>query len=65
MANLNTSMKQILKDIEEKQKDFEKEVTNIKINMGTVINSNYWRIEAIKHIYNVFQEEISEKFNNK
>mgnify|MGYP000143021306 FL=1 len=52
-----------LKDIQEKERDFEEEVTNIKINMGTVINSNYWRIEGIKNIYNTFQEEISEKFN--
>ena len=55
--------KTYLKDIQEKERDFEEEVTNIKINMGTVINSNYWRIEEIKNIYNTFQEEISEKFN--
>ena len=54
--------KTYLKNIEEKEKDFEKEVTNIKINTGTVINSNYWRIEGIKNIYNVFNEEIEEKF---
>lgn len=54
--------KTYLKDIQEKERDFEEEVTNIKINMGTVINSNYWRIEGIKNIYNTFQEEISEKF---
>lgn len=55
--------KTYLKDIQEKEKNFEEAVTNIKIKMGTVINSNYWRIEGIKNIYNVFQEEISEKFN--
>jgi len=55
--------KTYLKDIQEKEKNFEEEVTNIKIKMGTVINSNYWRIEGIKNVYNVFQEEISEKFN--
>lgn len=54
--------KTYLKDIEEKEKDFEEEVINIKINMGTLINANYWRIEGIKNIYNVFQEEVSEKF---
>ena len=54
--------KTYLKDIEEKEKDFEEEVVNIKINMGTLINANYWRIEGIKNIYNVFQEEVSEKF---
>lgn len=55
--------KTYLKDIQEKERNFEEEVTNIKINIGTVINSNYWRIEGIKNIYNTFQEEISEKFN--
>lgn len=55
--------KTYLKEIEEKEKNFEEEITNIKINMGTVINSNYWRIEGIKNVYNKFQEEVSEKFN--
>ncbi len=55
--------KNYLKEIEEKEKNFEKEVNNIKLRMGTVINSNYWRIEGIKNIYTVFQEEISDKFN--
>lgn len=55
--------KDYLRKIEEKEKDFEEEVTNVKVNVGTVINSNYWRIEGIKNIYKVFQEEISQKFN--
>ena len=55
--------KTYLKEIEEKEKNFEKEVNNIKLRTGTVINSNYWRIEGIKNIYTVFQEEISEKFS--
>ena len=55
--------KDYLRKIEEKEKDFEEEVTNVKVNIGTVINSNYWRIEGIKNIYKVFQEEISGKFN--
>ena len=54
--------KTYLRDIEEKEKDFEEEAVNIKINMGTLINSNYWRIEGIKNIYNTFQEEVGEKF---
>ena len=54
--------KTYLKEIQEKERDFEVEVTNIKINIGTVINSNYWRIEGIKNIYNTFQDEIGEKF---
>ena len=55
--------KTYLRDIEDKEKDFEEEATNIKINMGTLINFNYWRIEGVKNVYNTFQEEISEKFN--
>ena len=55
--------KNYLRDIEENEKDFEEEAINIKINMGTLINSNYWRIEGIKNVYNTFQEEVSEKFN--
>ena len=54
--------KTYLKDIEDKEKNFEEEVTHMKIQ-GTVINSNYWRIEGIKNLYDVFQKEVSEKFN--
>lgn len=54
--------KTYLRDIQEEEKSFEAEVTNIKINIGTVINSNYWRIEGIKHVYDVFQKEVTEKF---
>ena len=55
--------KTYLRDIEEKEKSFEQEANKVKINMGTVINSNYWRIEGIKNIYTVFQEEVSRKFD--
>lgn len=54
--------KTYLREIEDKEKNFEEEVNNVNISMGTVINSNYWRIEGIKNIYMVFQEEVSEKF---
>ena len=54
--------KTYLRNIEDKEKNFEEEVNNVNISMGTVINSNYWRIEGIKNIYNVFEEEVSEKF---
>lgn len=53
--------KTYLKNIEEKEKNFEEEVNQVNISMGTVINSNYWRIEGIKNIYEVFQKEVSEK----
>lgn len=55
--------KEYLKNIEEKEKNFEKEINNINIKTGTIINSNYWRTEEIKNIYEVFQKEVSEKFN--
>lgn len=55
--------KEYLKNIEEKEKNFEKEINSIKINASAIINSNYWRIEEIKNIYNVFKKEITEKFD--
>ena len=55
--------KSYLRLIEAKEKSFEKEVNNVNISVGTVINSNYWRIDGIKNIYNIFQEEVTEKFN--
>lgn len=55
--------KTYLKNIEDKEKNFEQEVNSIQVKMATVINSNYWRIEGIKNIYNVFQEEVTTKFN--
>ena len=54
--------KTYLRNIEDKEKNFEEEVNHVNISVGTVINSNYWRIEGIRNIYNVFQEEVSEKF---
>lgn len=51
-----------LENIENKERNFEEEVDNIKISRATVINPNYWRIEGIKNIYLVFQEELKEKF---
>lgn len=55
--------KEYLKNIEDKEKNFEKEINSIKINASAIINSNYWRIEEIKNIYNVFKKEITEKFD--
>lgn len=51
-----------LKNIEESEKTFEEEANNIKIKMGTVINSNYWRIQGVKNVYTIFQQQVSEKF---
>ena len=41
--------KEYLKNIEEKEKNFEKEINGLKIKAGTIINSNYWRIDGIKN----------------
>lgn len=54
--------KEYLKNIEDKEKNFEEEVNNIRVNSGAIINSNYWRIEEIKNIYDVFQNEVTQKF---
>ena len=54
--------KEYLKKIEEKEKNFEQEINHIKLRAGTIINSNYWRIDGIKNIYEVFQSEVSTKF---
>ena len=54
--------KQYLKNIEEKERNFEEAITNIRLNAGTIINSNYWRIDGIKNIYEVFQNEVTSKF---
>ena len=54
--------KTYLKEIEEKEKSFEKETNKIKIKTGAVINYNYWRIDEIKNIYHVFQDEVTKNF---
>lgn len=54
-----------LTNIENKEKDFEKELSNMRINSGAIINSDYWRIEEIKNIYKTFQKEVEEKFGRK
>ena len=54
--------KEYLKNREDKEKNFEEEVNNIRVNAGAIINSNYWRIEEIKNIYDVFQNEVTQKF---
>ena len=52
--------KTYLSKIEEKEKKVENEINNINIKSGAFINSNYWRIQEIRNVYEVFQNEISE-----
>ena len=42
-----------LEDLENSANEFEKEVSKLNL-LGTVINPNHWRIDAIKKIYEVF-----------
>ena len=46
--------------IEETEKSFNQEVNTIKSKsgVGAIINTNYWRIEGIKNIYEVFNEKV-------
>ena len=53
---------QYLKNIEEKEREFEKEIHNLKFDIGAIINPNYWRIEGIKNIYSVFKNEVKTKY---
>ena len=51
--------KSYLIDIEEKEAKFKKEKNKINLPVGTIMNSNYWRIEGIKNIYTVFYKDVS------
>ena len=51
-----------LTKIEETERNFNEEVHSIKANIGTIINTNYWRIDGIKNIYEVFNNEVQERF---
>ncbi len=52
-----------LRQIEEGGKNFEKELTNININTGTILNSDYWRIEGLKNVYKVFKEQVEKNYS--
>lgn len=54
--------KSYLLEMEQTEVDFQKEKDKININAGTLINSNYWRIEGIKNIYTVFYKNVSEVY---
>ncbi len=51
-----------LKNIEDRQKNFEQEASSLKTNLATVINSNYWRIDGITNIYNIFDEVVTTRY---
>ena len=51
-----------LQKIEDKERNFEDELTNSRIKKTSVINSNFWRIEGIKNVYYLFRKEVTEKY---
>ena len=61
MSNLQLDFPYLQK-IQKSEKSFEQEVNQLNLNVGAIINSNYWRINGINNVYTVFQSELKEKF---
>ena len=52
---------QYLKDLEKKSEDFERQIKKLDLPV-TIINPNYWRIEGMKKIYDVFSKNVTEEY---
>ena len=52
---------QYLKDLEKKSEDFERQIKKLNLPV-TIINPNYWRIEGMKKIYDVFSKNVTEEY---
>lgn len=50
-----------LKDLEKKSEEFEKQIKKLNLPV-TIINPNYWRIEGMKKIYDVFYKNVTEEY---
>lgn len=50
-----------LKDLEKKSEEFEKQIKKLNLPV-TIINPNYWRIEGMKRIYDVFYKNVTEEY---
>lgn len=50
-----------LKTLETKSEEFEAEIRKLKLSV-TIINPNYWRIEGMRKIYEVFNECVTEVY---
>ena len=50
-----------LKDLEQKSEEFEKQIKKLNLPV-TIINPNYWRIEGMKKIYDVFYRNVTEEY---
>ncbi len=51
-----------LGDLEEKAEDFDNEIKKLNLPV-TIINPNYWRIEGMKKIYDVFYKCVTENYD--
>ena len=51
-----------IKTLTKKAEEFDKEIKKLKISV-TVINPNYWRIEGMQKIYDVFNQAVTENYD--
>ena len=51
-----------IKTLTKKAEEFDNEVKKIKISL-TVINPNYWRIEGMQKIYDVFNQAVTQNYD--
>ena len=52
---------QYLKDLEKKSEEFDRQIKKLNLPV-TIINPNYWRIEGMKKIYDVFSKNVTEEY---
>ena len=50
-----------LKSLEKKSEEFEKQIKKLNLPV-TIINPNYWRIEGMKKIYDIFYKNVTEEY---
>ena len=50
-----------LKNLEKKSENFERQIKKLNLPV-TIINPNYWRIEGMKKIYDVFYKNVTEEY---
>lgn len=50
-----------LRSLEQKSEEFERQIKKLNLPV-TIINPNYWRIEGMKKIYNIFYEIVTEEY---
>lgn len=55
--------KEYLISMEQKSLNADLEASKVKTNSVAVVNLNYWRIEGIRRVYEVFDEDVTEIYN--